>query len=399
MFKLLIADDNESALARLADALRGRGYAVETAVGGRETIDLGCRYRPRVLIVNFMLADRIHGLQAAAALRLVCPDLAVVLTSNFVSTDLAFEAGLTGVSQVVAKPFTTERIEQAIAAASNGRPESSPSKVGFAEITVSGEILYASPRTAELLEETSGGRRARSLRQVLPREDWAKLDHSTREWVEMRPLADRPLAWQVRSRRPSGLEGFHCVLVRGDDCLVFLEDEGEHYPSQWLVHWLLALRPATPRQWPCEGRALIVHSSDMLRRLAAMEIERVGGLCHTAESCQVATRVLKSDSSIEIVVLDGCLLGPYAEELLGRIRAGSGDVVILGQGSEDMRQEFALYGIDCVLPRVWQAADLIHALQREIQKADSRRQRDSVSSSDRTPDPPALVLGDRYPSV
>ena len=366
MTRLLIADDNEDYREQLAFALARRGYTVKTAVSGREVIDVGCGYRPEILITDWVLLDQIHGLQVAAVLRLMHPDLRVVLMSGFSSSDLEFEAGLVGVSELVEKPFEIDRMVRAVAFARSDARSPSASPVGFLETAADGEVLYANPRAVELLNDTRGGHAAKWLRQILPREDWAGFDDSTREWIEVRPLAERPVVWQVRSRRRPGGEGYHVVLIPGDRCLASLGEGPEPYSYDFLVRLLLELPVVEPvgdsLLWPFAGRALMIAASDLYRRLVVAEIERAGGMCHSAESCQAAVDIFQRDPEIDIVLLGGCQLGPRAADFIDRIRASSRPVVIVGQGLSDSRPEFVPYGVDFYLPVPWEVEDLIRVV-------------------------------------
>ena len=67
MPKVLIVDDERSYRDYLGRFLAREGHEVQLAATGREAIDGGCRFRPDVLVVDWMLKDHVHGLQVTEA--------------------------------------------------------------------------------------------------------------------------------------------------------------------------------------------------------------------------------------------------------------------------------------------------------------------------------------------
>ncbi|SAK38925.1 response regulator receiver protein [Caballeronia fortuita] len=66
--RILIADDDDDALAGLANLLTGMGYEVALAANGAQAVDVAAQFDPEVVILDLGM-PLVDGLGAARALR------------------------------------------------------------------------------------------------------------------------------------------------------------------------------------------------------------------------------------------------------------------------------------------------------------------------------------------
>jgi len=110
--KVLVVDDEESYRDSLVWLIKGEGLEVESAISGLEAIELGKSFLPDVLVVDWMLGDRIDGLRVAAEISEVCPNLKTIVISGYPSTELRERVERAGVWAFLEKPFTLDDIRE-----------------------------------------------------------------------------------------------------------------------------------------------------------------------------------------------------------------------------------------------------------------------------------------------
>jgi two-component system response regulator RegA len=117
---LLIVDDDEPLRTRLAQAMRSRGYRVETAAGVAEAITMARTSPPKFAIVDLRLMDG-YGLDVVPKLREARPDMRIVILTgygNIASTVAAVKAGAV---DYLAKPADADEVEAALLAGNDGK--------------------------------------------------------------------------------------------------------------------------------------------------------------------------------------------------------------------------------------------------------------------------------------
>ena len=117
---LLIVDDDEPLRTRLAQAMRARGYHVETAAGVAEALTAARASPPEFAVVDLRLIDG-YGLDVVPKLREARPDMRIVILTgygNIASTVAAVKAGAV---DYLAKPADADEVEAALLAAADGK--------------------------------------------------------------------------------------------------------------------------------------------------------------------------------------------------------------------------------------------------------------------------------------
>src|SRR5688572_9692168 len=117
---LLIVDDDEPLRTRLAQAMRARGYHVETAAGVAEALTAARTSPPEFAVVDLRLIDG-YGLDVVPKLREARPDMRIVILTgygNIASTVAAVKAGAV---DYLAKPADADEVEAALLAGADGK--------------------------------------------------------------------------------------------------------------------------------------------------------------------------------------------------------------------------------------------------------------------------------------
>src|SRR5262245_34348935 len=111
---ILVVDDEGGYCEKIGRYLSSLGYEVLTATNARDAILLAGVHHPTVLITDWMLCDKVHGLHVVDTVRTVYPTTRAVVMTGFASGDLRLEARTRDVCAFVEKPFTPERLALAV---------------------------------------------------------------------------------------------------------------------------------------------------------------------------------------------------------------------------------------------------------------------------------------------
>lgn len=358
MLKVLVVDDEHRYRDELELALGRHGYDIRLAASGREAIDVGARYRPNVLVADWMLQGNIHGLHVAEVLRAVCPDVRTILITGYATRDLKEHAGRAEVCEFIEKPFRLAQICEAVDHAANApksRAETLP--IGLVEVDEDGCITYANAVARDLFAHTGGGSTPKHLKDLFPPDREVELDKTETRWVDLRPVGDEGVEWHARSRRWEQPKGRLYVLI---------PHEARHHRHHPIVRMLLGLAETGVTTWPFEGRALIIDHTPLVRRAVAYSLEGAGCLCHTAETLEAATPLLERDPGVQVVLLDHDLPSTSLPEAVERLRGIRPGITLVGTGTTDHRKEFSALGVNYFLEKPYVINDLINALTGRI---------------------------------
>ncbi len=358
MSRVLIVDDERDYCDELELGLGRRGHEVKTAGTAREAIRLGVRYRPDVLVVDWMLKDSLHGLNVCEVLRAVEPEVQTVLITGFASDDLRLEAAKHRVFNFLEKPFTLADINTAVRDAAKGPPPPPPDFLpAVLEVDAAGAIIYANRRAGELFDEAQTEPDPTSLSDLFGRETVDDLAECSRRWVEVSPKTPEPTEWHLRSREWAGA---------GHRLFLLLSEEDRRYKHGRVVSMLFEI-PAPPHtRWPVESHALIVDREDAFRLRVTRELEHTGCLCHAAHCEEAALLLFYRDPDIGVVVVDYDTVEGDVRFLIDEVRVRRPGVTIIGAGTHRHRGQFAVAGVDRFLQKPYYANDLINRITNRI---------------------------------
>ncbi len=117
---LLIVDDDQPWLSRLARAMESRGFQVHSAASVREGIHLAKKIKPAFAVVDMRLEDG-NGLDVVDTLRTENPMARIIMLTGYGNIATAVEAVKRGAVDYLAKPANADEIHAALTADPQGR--------------------------------------------------------------------------------------------------------------------------------------------------------------------------------------------------------------------------------------------------------------------------------------
>lgn len=118
---LLLVDDDEIWLQRLATAMQRRGFAVTTASSVEDGIAKAREQAPAYAVIDLRLEDG-NGLDVVGALREVCPDGRIIMLTGYGNIATAVAAVKLGAVDYLSKPADADAIEAALLAGNDESP-------------------------------------------------------------------------------------------------------------------------------------------------------------------------------------------------------------------------------------------------------------------------------------
>ena len=112
MAKVLIVDDDVDLSQFLEIAVRRRGHEVRVATSRFEAYTVGVEFRPDVLVVDWMLGDRIDGIEVAKVLGKGRPGMKTIIITGYPSPELRRKAEGAEVWALLEKPFSVQDIRE-----------------------------------------------------------------------------------------------------------------------------------------------------------------------------------------------------------------------------------------------------------------------------------------------
>lgn len=363
--RVLVVDDEPRYRVYLSAKLGSLGYQVGVAEGGRQAIDLAIGFRPQVLVSDWMLKDRIHGLQVSDALRAVDGRMPTILMTGFPSDDLRSRAREARIYEFIEKPFEMREMVSAVGRAARLRRYRRP-RVPFGVIVIDPDdrIVQASERARQMLASTAAGSDAACLDGVFAPETLAALGKPDAGWIRVAPHSPKRIRWWARLRR--GAE---------TGLLVLLPERRKYLGDDPRVRMLLDLPGPLASAGLPQYRVLVVDDTPVDRVRYVEPFERLGWTCYKAETLPLARRLLDADPEIVAVLIDGDSAEIDLAELVGAIRGRRDDIELVGLGSALARErEFGEVGVWRFLQKPWRVGDLLHVLEDR-----ARAQRTSTS--------------------
>ncbi|MFW2437291.1 MAG: ActR/PrrA/RegA family redox response regulator transcription factor [Parvibaculales bacterium] len=112
---LLIVDDDQPWLSRLARAMETRGYEVHCAESVKQGIQLGKQIKPAFAVVDMRLEDG-NGLDVVQSLQAENADARIIMLTGYGNIATAVEAVKRGAVDYLAKPADADEIHAALSA-------------------------------------------------------------------------------------------------------------------------------------------------------------------------------------------------------------------------------------------------------------------------------------------
>lgn len=113
---ILLVDDSDPCLQTLSEMLEALGYAVRSASGGWEALDIFAEepYGFSLVILDHVMPD-LTGMNTAQTLLQVRPDIPILLVTGWILTDEARKrAKAIGIRRILEKPVGLQELDRTI---------------------------------------------------------------------------------------------------------------------------------------------------------------------------------------------------------------------------------------------------------------------------------------------
>ena len=130
---VVIIDDSPSALAITSDFLKQGGYEAFSFLSSREALKFLARTHVDLVVTDIYMPDE-DGLEVVLKTRSLCPTIPVIaITAATGDKDLRRAAKFLGAAATLQKPFNSEELLQAAAAALSGKAKAKSGAVGSSD--------------------------------------------------------------------------------------------------------------------------------------------------------------------------------------------------------------------------------------------------------------------------
>ena len=113
MAKILVIDDEQGIRHLLDTLLRRKGYEVVLADGGRKGLELFCRDRPDVVVLDLKMPE-MDGLAVLRQIHSLDPKKPVIILTGAGTPEVEQQVRALGVSEFVEKEFSLHRLGDAL---------------------------------------------------------------------------------------------------------------------------------------------------------------------------------------------------------------------------------------------------------------------------------------------
>ncbi|HUO82175.1 MAG TPA: response regulator [Gammaproteobacteria bacterium] len=103
--RILVVEDETNSRVAMADFLSDNGFDVATAASSDRAVEIGRRFRPEILICDWMLEGSGDGVSVARQLHQTLPDLVIVFVTGYPLETLHKESESLHVHRYLSKPF------------------------------------------------------------------------------------------------------------------------------------------------------------------------------------------------------------------------------------------------------------------------------------------------------
>ena len=107
---VLIVDDDLKFRQILKEFLELRGFGVQAVGSGPEALESLQQLPPQVILLDIKMPE-MDGLETLRRVRVLRPNLPVILVTNVDDDQVMHEAGMLGSHEYVLKPFNFEHLE------------------------------------------------------------------------------------------------------------------------------------------------------------------------------------------------------------------------------------------------------------------------------------------------
>jgi len=107
---VLIVDDNDMTRETLRVILRHEVYnVVGEALDGDGALEMATRLKPDIILLDVVM-PKVNGIEALKSIRMVMPDVMIVMVTANKDQDTVSEAVKSGISGYIIKPFNAKKV-------------------------------------------------------------------------------------------------------------------------------------------------------------------------------------------------------------------------------------------------------------------------------------------------
>ncbi len=301
MARVLIVNADTAFSMTLGFALTARKHNVEVARSGPHGLEIGFQIHPDVVIVDWMLAGPLDGLQVAEALSAALGTTRTVMVTGFPGAAVRSKASERGVLKVLDRSIGMEQLLGHVEEALQVAPRSGSLPLGYLQYEENGHGRYASPGFRRMFSVASNAPERGLVERIFSHYSKVSLLHSRNEWIDLKK----------RDAAVAEFTGFVKLGEDGSRSLLVLAKKDAALKDTPVVRNILGqmARPAIP------GRFVIIDRDELQARLAKTQIESSGARCHAARSVEVGVEIVKADPEANTVLLDFRTAADVAESV------------------------------------------------------------------------------------
>jgi DNA-binding NtrC family response regulator len=360
MGKILIIDDNREFAEEISEVLKRDGHSIELAFSATKAIEVGCSFRPDVIVTDWMLKGEFDGLSVSECIQVVKPSIQTILITAFASLDLFADARRLEVFEFIEKPFSIEQIKDATSrAALFARSKRKTGHIGFFEVKKDGTISFTNEAAESILDFVMDGIIPTNLDEIFSAKELDRLRSSLENWVEIYPKNKKRIALRGSSRE------------NGDFHFIMLDDNSRFYRYSLVVNRLLGIRNHEHPTLSVDGHILVVDDNEGIRRSTVDVLRMLNCVCHAAQNYEEAIRLIFRDSDIEHVIIDFEMEDMKPQDLLTELRRIRPELNFIGTSGLHHREDFADLGVKQFLPKPWNFEDFARLLKKNTSQLNS----------------------------
>ncbi len=107
---VLIVDDNDMTRETLRVILRHEVYnVVGEALDGDSALEMATRLKPDIILLDVVM-PKVSGIEALRSIRMVMPDVMILMVTANKDQDTVSEAVKSGISGYIIKPFNAKKV-------------------------------------------------------------------------------------------------------------------------------------------------------------------------------------------------------------------------------------------------------------------------------------------------
>ena len=341
MSRILVIEDEIRYQRALVAALESPERAVVGVASPRGAIDEAIAGWPDVVVVDWMLGDRIDGLSLLDAMWMVAPSFRAILITGYPGVDLSAKLRVRPEITLLRKPFRLADLRGAVGSPAPAQSSIVTPAIGFLVADTDGSLRFCNDYVRSLAGHGVVPRRVSDLFEL---ERWGE---PRVDWHEARAVAGDLASVQVTWRREDDSR-VRVVVAR----------ERHVWRAPAVVPVLLGSESGDVRG-EAASRTVVVTDSSYDGRCLAAAVRQRGCL---AMGCEGAIDYVRRQRAGCTVVVHWTSEQEVSRCVRAIRRIGGKRAFVVGSGPRGSAGRFRRLGVSCVVEEPWSLADLEAAI-------------------------------------